>query len=862
MPSAARYVAPMPKKLLLVDTPNQIFRAYYGILNDMRSPDGFPTRALFGFTRIMKSLMKEYKPDYLACVFDHGADARIALWPEYKGTRPDMPDDLRQQWPEFEPLCEAFGFAVLGQQGVEADDIIGTLAKRFGGPDLEVQIVSADKDFCQLVNDYVHVLDLGKGVVVDRAGVVERWGVPPESVVDLLSLMGDTSDNVPGVPGVGPKKAAQFIEKYQTLEGVLAAWEKIGGKTGEAVRDNADKARLARRLVEIDTCINVSVMIEDLAPKAPNAEELQKRLLRYNFKTLWNELGLGDRVAAATAGKVSTGELTRAEVWGAPTLIKWADQLRKSGRFALTVETGASEDPFVPVLRRIHFANDTVWGSVPAETEALELLRSLLEDSTVIKVSFDIKAVYRAFESVGIRLAGIGGDNTLGDYLLIPDQRRTLDHIKQRWVEQPAGANLGDAARDAWAIDKVLAPKLSTDPVYRDIELPLVPILCKMEEAGVRVDAAALAGLSVEMGARVDAAQREIWSLAGEEFNVNSPTQVATLLYDKLQLTPGKKTKTGRSTDAETLEKLDHPLAGAILSFRELYKLKHTYIDALPRYIRADGRIHTTYAQAVAATGRLSSNDPNLQNIPIRSDDGKRIRACFVAKPGHVLMSCDYSQIELRVLAHYCKEGPLVESYRNNEDIHRRTASEVFGVSPMLVTGEMRRAAKAINFGIVYGMGAFRLANELKIPRAQAAAYIEGYFARYPQVRGYMENAASRARELGYAETLFGRKRTIKDLDASNQGDRASAERIAVNTPIQGTAADIIKRAMIVVDAELRGSSTTMLLQVHDELVFEVPEADVKAVGPRICGLMESVADLIVPLTVEWGAGPTWASAH
>ncbi|MBM4391977.1 MAG: DNA polymerase I [Deltaproteobacteria bacterium] len=847
----------MPK-LLLVDTPNQIFRAYYGIQTDMRAPDGFPTRALFGFTRIMKALLRDIQPDYLACVFDKGADARLALWPDYKGTRPDMPDDLRQQWDEFEPLCRAFGFAVLEKQGVEADDIIGTLARRFGKDDVFVQIVSGDKDFCQLVNDNVSVLDIGKNVAVDRAGVVERWGVPPERVVDLLSLMGDTSDNVPGVPGVGPKKAAQYIEKYQSLDGVLAAWKEIGGKTGEAVRDNADRARLARQLVEIDTNIDVSVSLDGLRLREPDADELKLRLLRYNFKTLWNELGLGDRAEAAAA-TVATGSGKRREVWGQGPLARLADELRASRRFAVALER-APDDP--ATVRRIALAWAGGWATVPAESASFAALREILEDEGVAKVAYELKPLYKLLRDRGIRLRGLGGDNTLADYALQPEARRTLDHVKRRWLEEAQGAEPGDEARDAWRIDEVFASKLADDRVYRDIELPLLPILAEMERVGIACEAGALSELSVELGKRVEVAQGAIWQVAGEEFNVNSPQQVATILYDKLSLQSGKKTKTGRSTDAETLEKLGHPLADAILAFRELYKLKNTYVDALPRYIAADGRIHTTFGQAVAATGRLSSIDPNLQNIPIRTEDGKRIRACFVAKPGHVLLSCDYSQIELRVLAHYCKEGPLVESYQRGEDIHRRTASEVFGVAAGLVTGEMRRAAKAINFGIVYGMGAFRLANELKISRGQAAAYIDGYFARYPQVRAYMESATARARELGYAETLYGRRRPIKDLDASNQGDRAQAERIAINTPIQGSAADLIKKAMIAVDGAIARTSTTMLLQVHDELVFELPEDRVSSEAPRICAIMESVVELAVPLKVEWGSGRTWASAH
>ncbi len=844
----------MAKKLLLIDTPNQIFRAYYGIQTDMRSPDGFPTRALFGFTRIMKSLMRELRPDYLACVFDHGADARLALWPEYKGTRPDMADDLRQQWPEFEPLCAAFGFKVLGLPGVEADDIIGTLARRFGSPELEVQIVSSDKDFAQLVNDYVHVLDIGKNVVVDRAGVMERWGVPPEKIVELLALMGDTSDNVPGIAGVGPKKAAQFIEKYGDVEGVLANWQAIGGKTGETVRDSVATARLARQLVEIDVNVPVDCTLDDLLPGEPDAAELQRRLLRYNFRTLWNELALGDRAEAAGAA-TSKGSLEQVEdVWGPGPVARLAERLRAAGRFAVAAEVREGQG-----LVRLSFAFGEGWSWVPAAALAEAPLRAVLADPTVAKTGTEMKALSHQLAQFGIELQGIGGDVGIADYLIAPEHKRTLDHLTQRWLERPAGLEEGTAALDAWRLDQVLDPKLGADPVYRTIELPLIPILRRMENEGIGCDTARLAEISAVLATKVDAVQAEVLELAGEPFNVNSTTQLATILYDKMQLGPAKMKS--RSTDAEALEKISHPIAAKVLRYRELYKLKNTYVDALPRYVR-DGRIHTTYGQAVAATGRLSSNDPNLQNIPIRSEDGKQIRECFVAKPGHVLLSCDYSQIELRVLAHYCETGPLVDSYLQGEDIHRRTASEVFNVVPALVTGEMRRAAKAINFGIVYGMGAFRLANELGIPRAEAAAYIEGYFARYPQVRGYMEAATARARELGHAETLFGRKRPIAGLDASNQADRAQAERIAVNTPIQGTAADLIKLAMIAVARLLEGDRCRMLLQVHDELVFELPEEEVATTAPRIAAAMTGVATLRVPLVVDWGAGATWASAH
>ena len=846
----------MPQKLLLIDTPNQIFRAYYGIQTDMRSPDGFPTRALFGFTRILKALIRDLKPDYVACVFDHGADARLAMWPDYKGTRPDMPDDLRQQWPEFEPLCAAFGMKVLGLQGVEADDIIGTLAVRYASADLQVQIVSADKDFGQLVNDWIHVLDIGKNAVMDRAGVIEKWGVPPEKIVDLLALMGDTSDNVPGIAGVGPKKAAQFIEKYGDVEGVLANWQAIGGKTGEAVRDQADVARLARKLVAIDLDVPIAVSLDDLRPTAPDAPELQRRLLRYNFKTLWNELNLGDRAAAVASAAPALVATHPVDVWGPGPVGRLAAVLRRAGRFALLVEPGSDGR-----AKRLAFAWAHGWAWSPASALHEPALRALLADASVSKTGMEMKAALHVLALERVELAGVDGEISLADYVLVPEARRTLDAIKQRWLGEAIGVGPVAEVLDVWRLDVALEAKLAADPMYRPIELPLLPILARMESAGIGCDVSVLAELSVSLGQRIEVAQADIHTMAGEGFNINSTQQLATILYDKLQIADGKKTKTGRSTDAETLEKIDHPIARRVLEYRELSKLKNTYVDALPRHVR-DGRIHTTFAQAVAATGRLSSIDPNLQNIPIRSEDGKRIRSCFVAKPGHVLLSCDYSQIELRVLAHYCESGPLVESYLRGEDIHRRTAGEVFGVVPALVTGEMRRAAKAINFGIVYGMGAFRLANELGIPRAKAAAYIEGYFARYPQVRGYMESAHARARELGYSETLFGRKRPIAGLNAPNQADRAAAERVAVNTPIQGTAADIIKLAMIAVDRQLRGTTTTMLLQVHDELVFELPEDSVSEVAPRLAAAMEGVCQLRVPLRVEWGFGRTWASAH
>jgi DNA polymerase-1 len=495
-------------------------------------------------------------------------------------------------------------------------------------------------------------------------------------------------------------------------------------------------------------------------------------------------------------------------------------------------------------------------------------MAALLADPSVGKIGYDIKETVKALHVSGIALGGVVGDPMLGDYLLVPEQRRELDDLSKRYLEHALEGHPGESAHVTLLLDEVLGPRLDASDVsrvYREIELPLLPILARMEIAGIGIDVRALADLSRELEVRLREKEVECHALAGETFNLGSTQQLAVILFEKLGLKGGKRTKTGWSTDADTLEKLvdQHPLPGAVLVWRELHKLRSTYVEALPAAVsKRDGRVHTTFRQAVAATGRLSSHAPNLQNIPIRTDEGRRIRRCFVAAPGHSFVSCDYSQIELRLLAHYCEQGPLVESFVHGEDIHRRTAAEIFGVAPALVTTEQRRAAKAINFGIVYGMGASRLANDLRIPRAEAQRYIEGYFARYPQVRAAMDAAMSRAREKGYAETLFGRRRPVPNLEASNPMDRAYAERIAINTPIQGSAADLIKLAMLAVDKAIVGTGARLLLQVHDELVLEVPDAEVDVVRARVREAMEGAAVLRVPLRVDSGVARSWDAAH
>ena len=894
----------MPKKLYLVDGSNQAFRAFFAIQTDMRAADGFPTRALFGFANVLQKLLKDGKPDYMAMVFDLGKSFRNDLYPEYKGTRPDMPEDLRLQWPELVPLSQDFGVHAIAIDGIEADDIIGTLARRYAGPDLHVSIVSADKDFCQLVGEHIRVLDIQNDRDLGVAEVTERWGVPPDRIIDLLSLMGDSSDNVPGVPGVGEKTAVKLIKEWGDLDGVLANASKVSGKMGQKLQDNAELARLSRQLVTIHTEMPVDASLETLVVRKPDASALRSRLLRYNFKRMVANLGLDEAAPAAQAAgtpsaPAPTGGVDRSAYKAIQTAedLAWlVAELKRAGRFAYDSET-TSLDPLVAKPVGMSFAWDPGFGVyVPIAHDpgpncpgALDALLPLLADPSLKKTGQNLKYDLSVLRANGWDLAGIDGDTMLADYLLDVEQKHGLDDMARRHLghemisfKDTAGP-YGDhfervpvaqatqyAAEDAH-VALLLDGLLQVGPMerlYREVELPLISVLADMERAGIGVDLAALQALGVELDGRIGEMITGLHKEAGEPFNVNSTQQLATLLFEKRGLKPGKKTKFGFSTDAATLEDLAatsaDPLPGMILAYRELAKLKSTYVDALPRTIGVDGRIHTSYHQAVAATGRLSSNEPNLQNIPVRSDEGRRIRQCFVAKPGHVFLSADYSQIELRILAHFCGGGTLVDAFTAGEDIHRRTASEIFGVHPGLVTSDQRRAAKAINFGLIYGMSAFRLARELGIDRKQAQIYMDNYFARYPQVKKFMESAVQGARELGYAETRWGRRRTVRNLDSSNQNERGFAERIAMNTPIQGTAADLIKLAMIRVHARVAREhpASRLLLQVHDELILEVPEADVAAVGAAVREEMQGVDRLLVPLVVDTGTGRTWGEAH
>jgi DNA polymerase-1 len=868
----------MPKKMFLVDGSNQAFRAFFAIQNDMRGPDGFPTRALYGYAGMLQRLLREYTPDYVAVVFDKGLSFRNDLYPDYKGQRPDMPADLRKQWLEFQPFSEEFGIAAIAQEGFEADDIIGTLATMHAGPDMQVWIVSSDKDFGQLVSEHVRLLDLGKDVDYGPAEIAEKWGVGPDRIIDLLALMGDTSDNVPGVKGVGQKTAVKHLLAFGTCEGVVEAAKdgRIKGKTGERIAEAEADVALSKKLVTIVTDMDEPLTLAQMTVDPPDWPALEARLKRYGFRRMldWVQQNMGEDATRRTTIDRSIYRTVRSP----EALAQLVADLRAAGRFAYDSETtsldartaafvgmsfcwGEADAVYVPIG---HAEGDNCPG-------ALDALLPLLADPALEKTGQNLKYDLEVLLGRGHALAGIAGDTMLADYLLDVDRKHGLDALALRYfghrmisfAEATEGVDGGfeavpvdratayaaEDAHVAWLLDREMNEKMAGTPVadvYRDIELPLVPVLAAMELAGIKVDAAALGELSVELDARITELVAAAHAEAGQEFNLNSPKQLAVILFEERGLPVVKKTKTGPSTAAAVLERL---AADG---------------DALCRLILDDGRIHTSFHQAVAATGRLSSNEPNLQNIPIRTADGRRIRACFVPEPGHVFLSCDYSQVELRVLAHFCGQGPLVEAYQQGQDIHRRTASEVFEVAFDDVTPEQRRAAKAINFGIVYGMSAFRLSNELDIPRGEAQAYIDGYFARYPQVRTYMDEAVERAREKGYAETLLGRRRPVQGLDAKNPMDRAAAERIAINTPVQGSAADLIKKAMIAVHARLAAEfpTTRLLLQVHDELVLEVPVGAVDAVRAAVVEEMQGVARLAVPLVVDSGVGATWDEAH
>ncbi len=883
------------RTLYLVDGPNLAFRAFFAI-GGMSSSQGQPTNALFGFTNMLLKLIREHRPDYLAVTWDpEGGTFRDEEFAEYKGTRPDMPDALRAQIPYFPRIAEAFDVPFLCVDGFEADDVMGTLAHRHRDR-LDVVLVSSDKDLMQLIGDHVTMYDSMKDKRIRVSDVEEKFGCPPELVPDALAIWGDTSDNIPGVKGIGEKGAKSLLAAWRGLDDIYAHLEEVTPPATrhklEAARDNA---YLSKRLATIRTDAPVDVDLDALAlhfpPPVDRARELFGEL---EFRSLLREFG----------GEMKTIDRGRYRLVTTPSEL---EELRRvlaaAPRFAVDTETTAL-DPLRAVLVGLSFccSDEVAWYVPVAHTtgeehlaweQVREALAPILEDPAIGKTGQHLKYDLEVLARHGVELAGIDGDTLLADYLLTPDRRShrlddlALVHLEHRMIAfsdtVAKGATFDsvelDRARDyaaedahvAWLLDGVLAARLEEEglaELYHRVEVPLIGVLARMEQAGIAVDRDLLEQLAEEFAERAAAAEQRCFELAGTEFLIGSVKQLREILFDRLGLPVIKRTKTGPSTNESVLSELalQHPLPAAILDYRSLVKLKNTYVDPLPTLINPDtGRIHTSFSQTTAATGRLSSTDPNLQNIPVRTPEGRRIRQAFVAPPGRLLLSADYSQVELRILAHLVGgEGGFADAFARGADVHTETAAGLFGVPSEAVTREMRSMAKAVNFGIIYGQSAYGLAQTQRIPREEAARYIERYKERFPEIEAYRRATLDAARERGYVETLLGRRRPVPDLASGNFAARAAAERIAVNTPVQGSAADLIKKAMIAIDALLarRFPGQLLLLQVHDELLLEVDEERADEVAAMVRHEMATAIELLVPLVVDVGRGRNWDEAH
>ncbi len=918
--------------MLLVDGSSYLYRAYHA-MPDLRAPDGFPTGAVHGFIAMMKRLREQFPAAHAACVFDaKGPTFRDEWYPEYKAQRTPMPEPLVQQ---IEPIHEAvrlLGWPVLEVPGIEADDAIGTLARAAAESGHRVVISTGDKDLAQLVGERVTLINTMSNERLDAAGVLAKFGVPPERIVDYLTLVGDAVDNVPGVDKVGPKTAAKWIAEHGSLDGVVAAADQIKGAAGENLRRALDWLPTGRRLITVRTDCDLSGHVpgwpglDGLALRDVDRAALLDFYQRYGFRAWRKELegALGVAVPGAALAPAGTAAAAAGEdppAAAGPPLAReyetvtswerlehWLARLRGAGLAALDTETD-SLDPMRARIVGISFAVEPGraayvplahgYADVPPQLpldEVLAKLKPWLEDAAAAKVGQNLKYDEHVLANHGIRLAGVVHDTMLESYVLEAHRTHGLEALAERHLNRKGlsyedvcgkGANQipfaqvevsrateysGEDSEMTLHVHQALWPRVQADDklrfVYEQIEMPTARVLARIERHGVLIDAALLARQSQELAERMVALEQEAYAIAGQPFNLGSPKQIGEILFGKLGLPVKKKTASGApSTDEEVLQELaaDYPLPARILEHRGLAKLKGTYTDKLPLMIHpATGRVHTNYAQAVAVTGRLASNDPNLQNIPIRTPEGRRIREAFVAPPGHVLMSADYSQIELRIMAHISEDPGLLRAFAEGLDVHRATASEVFGVPLEQVGSEQRRYAKVINFGLIYGMGAFGLASNLGIEQKAAKDYIDRYFQRFAGVRRYMDETRVQAKERGYVETVFGRRLWLPEINSGNGPRRAGAERQAINAPMQGTAADLIKLAMIAVQQALdaEGRATRMIMQVHDELVLEVPEAELGWAREAIPRLMAGVAQLKVPLLAEVGVGPNWDEAH
>ena len=897
------------KSLYIIDGSSYIFRAYFGIRQFLSTSTGFPTNALYGFINMLQKVVKDEKPDYLCVAFDSKEKTfRHDIYPEYKANRDAPPEDLIKQFPYFEPLVAAYNIASVRVPGFEADDIIGTLALKGAKAGYRVVIVSGDKDMMQLVSPEVQMLDTMKNKWFGIKEVEEKFGVPPEKVIEVMGLMGDSSDHIPGVKGVGPKTATELIQKYGSIDELYKSIDEIEKKKlKQKLVQDKELALLSRKLVTIDTSMKLDCSLDDLKVRPSKNEDLKKLFSEFEFSSMLTGLEESDENSSEERKGIAESIKQNYEtVLTEADFNKWIKKLKKNKIFALDLETTSLR----PVKARavgISFSCDAgeacyiplahSYLGVPDQlgvTWVFEKLKPLLEDPNIKKVGQNIKYDFIVLKNEGIHLQGIAFDTMLASYLLNPSSRGhnldalALEHlshttIKYKDVVGTASKEIGFDAVDVerateyaaedsdvtWRLYEKLSVLLKGDDlkIFKKLELPLLEVLGDMELQGMALDKPHLQKLSQKIHELLQQKEKEIYDLAGEQFNINSPKQLSVILFEKLELPVIKKTKSGFSTDVSVLEELsaEHDLPEAILIYRQMGKLKSTYVDALQEEIfNKTGRVHTSFNQSVAATGRLSSSNPNLQNIPIRTSMGREIRKSFIAEGDNKLLSADYSQVELRILAHLSEDESLMDAFLNGEDIHTRTAIEIFGTTANRLDAEARRMAKAVNFGIVYGLSAFGLSQQLKIYPKEAKKFIDQYFQLYRNVKVYMEKTIEDARQTGYTLTLMNRKRYLPDLNSKNRQAREAAERVAINSPVQGSAADLIKLAMINLDREIkqRKLKSRMILQVHDELVFECLPKEEEEMRELVKKEMEEVMPLKVPLLVDMGWGENWNDAH
>lgn len=902
------------KTLLLIDGSSYLYRAFHA-MPDFRNKTGFPTGVIYGVLNMLQNTHKKYESSYSVCVFDaKGKTFRNDIYSEYKANRPKMPDDLSIQIPPLHKAIKAMGWPIYIKEGVEADDVIGTLAKKANEENISVTISTGDKDLAQLVNNKTALVNTMTNEYLDIEGVKSKFGVGPDLIIDYLTIIGDKADNIPGVEKVGPKTALKWLNEFNSLDNIIKNSEKISGAVGENLKSALDWLPIAKDLISIRSELDIEVSWDQFKKSPEDKNALKKMYQEFNFSS-WlknidsKEIDISQEALDQNVDTEFNNQKNYMLIQNTTDLKKWINQIKKEKLFSIDTETTSlevmnaklvgisislkkGEAAYIPVNHMGAAENEQI-----NEDEVIDLFKPILEDGSITKIGQNIKYDAHIFLNLGIKMHGINEDTMLMSYVINSNESHGMNKLSQKYLshecisyESLVGSgvkqlsfdqiNINDAldyaAEDAdvtFQLYHVLKDQLKKEKkllaIYEKFEIPSMKTLIEIERNGVLIDASLLNQQSQKIGEELINIENKAFELAGQPFNLASPKQLREILFEKLQIKPLKKTPTGTpSTSEEVLQELakDYPLPKILLEYRTLAKLKSTYTDKLPLMInQSTGRIHTSYNQAVAVTGRLASSDPNLQNIPIKSPEGRKIREAFIAKPDFSILSADYSQIELRILAHLSKDSGLIQAFKDNKDIHTITASEIFNTKIEKITSEQRRYAKIINFGLIYGMGAFGLAKNLNITRGDAQNYIQEYFNKYPTVLQYMEESKQFAREHGYVETYFGRRLWLPEINSSNGLRKAGAERAAINAPMQGTAADLIKLAMIEVQQWIHANSNLkgqMIMQVHDELVFEVPNTEVDIFIKEIPQIMQNVAKLDIPLTVEINAGKNWEEAH